>query len=80
MDLATDDEAERKKFELAQEIKDEVDVLVLQGFRQMKALAYVRDFLKQQGKGASDQDMEKWSLDFALCSFPCDLSDLKLRH
>ena len=69
---------ERKKFELAQEVRDEADVLVLQGFRQMKAVAFVRDFLKNQGKGYNEVQMETWSLVFCrvfLCSACLPLRD-----
>ena len=61
--LLCDDEAsERKKWELAEEVEDDKEVLTLQGFRQLRALHMLQEFLRQRGKTCDDRAIEKWSL------------------
>ena len=61
--LLCDDEAsERKKWELAEEVEDDKEVLTLQGFRQLRALHMLQEFLRQRGKTCDDGAIEKWSL------------------
>ena len=49
--IPDNEEAERKKFASAEEILDDHEALVLQGWRQIKAVAQVRNMLKSLAKG-----------------------------
>ena len=54
--------AERKKWELSEAVKEDSEVLTLQGYRQMVALAGLRDFLRSIRKDCSPEAMETWPL------------------
>ena len=60
--LPDNEDAERKKWELSQDVRDDAETLVLQGWRQIKAVVYVRDMLKGLGKSVDPDDIAAWSL------------------
>ena len=60
--LPDNEMAERKKWELSEAVKEDSEVLTLQGYRQMVALAGLRDFLRSIRKDCSPEAMETWPL------------------
>ena len=61
--LPDNEDAERKKWELSQDVRDDTETLVLQGWRQIKAVVYVRDMLKGLEKSVDPEDVAAWLLD-----------------
>ncbi|CAE7463541.1 unnamed protein product [Symbiodinium sp. CCMP2592] len=58
--LADEEAAEKKKWELAQDVRDDCEALVLQGWRQIKAVGLLRALLKSVAKSEAAEYMEKW--------------------
>ncbi|CAE7283149.1 unnamed protein product [Symbiodinium sp. CCMP2592] len=58
--IPDDEQCERRKFELAEEVEDDKEVLTLQGFRQLRAVHMLQEFLRQRGKPCDAEAIEKW--------------------
>ena len=58
--LADEESAEKKKWELAQDVRDDCEALVLQGWRQIKAVGLLRALLKSVAKSEAAEYIEKW--------------------
>ena len=69
--IGDDEAAERKKWEPSEEVKDSNEVLTLQGFGQIRAMAMLQDFLRQRGRACEPEDMEAWQLECTGCANDC---------
>ena len=60
--LPDHEQAERQKWLLAEQTLDDHESLVLQGWRQCKAVAGIRELLRSSGKASEPPDVFKWPL------------------
>ena len=58
--LSTEEAAEHKKWALSQDTSEDYEYMTLQGWRQVKAMGFLQQSLRQWGHDSSCEFMEKW--------------------